>query len=366
MTPLRRWSLASRLTIGLTVVIIAGGLTTAGVALLVGPQVFHEHLVMAGLGDDPTVLAHVEEAYAASSLLSIVPVTVLIIAVSGWVVWLATRPLRRALTELTQAASVVSRGEHPDPLPERHAGADLDTLTHAFNAMAADLADSERARQRLLADLAHELRTPVATLRAWTESLQDGVTTWGPDAAGVLTAQGDRLNRLARDLQDISLADEHRLVLERQPQTVGGVVADAVAAISPTAQAAGVIVASAVEPDIESRAIEVDAARIGQILGNLLGNALRHTPAGGQVWVRASQAPKAVAITVSDSGGGIPESELPLVFDRFYRGSVAAARDGRGSGLGLTISRALAQAHGGELTAANDGRGAVFTLTIPC
>lgn len=246
------------------------------------------------------------------------------------------------------------------------AGPELDTLAETFNNMATRLERTEDTRRRLLADLAHELRTPIATIGAYLEALEDHVVTWNQDTASVLRDQTARLTRLANDIDDVSLAEEGRITLDRNPQAVADLIfaaavgsrdsfaAKGVNLLADTASAAGLMV-------------DVDRERLAQVLANLLGNALRHTPAGGTVTVTAAAGHPGVRITVTDTGDGITPEQLVHVFERFYRGDAARDRHHKGSGIGLTISKALIDAHGGTLTAQSDGpgHGATFTMTIP-
>ncbi len=224
----------------------------------------------------------------------------------------------------------------------------------------------EDTRRRLLTDLAHELRTPIATLAAYHEGLGDGVVDLGPETRAVLTEQTARLTRLADDIEEVSRAEEGRLALHRQPVAVAELVATATDALREPFAGQGVTLTVRRSRALDTL-VEVDRTRVGQVLTNLLSNALRHTPAGGTVTVGARREGGEVVLRVTDDGEGIPADQLPHVFERFFRGDGARSRDRSGSGIGLTISRAIVDAHGGSITAASagPGRGATFSVTLP-
>jgi signal transduction histidine kinase len=181
----------------------------------------------------------------------------------------------------------------------------------------------------------------------------------------VLRTQTGRLRRLAEDVASVSRAEVHQLDLHPEPAAPGDLVRDAVAAARPRYAAKGVALVERVEPDPPP--VRVDRQRIGQVLGNLLDNALRHTPAGGTVTVTVAGTPAGVRLVVADTGEGIPAADLAHVFERFYRVDAARDRAHGGSGIGLAIVRALVHEHGGRVTAASDGpgSGATFTVTLP-
>jgi signal transduction histidine kinase len=232
--------------------------------------------------------------------------------------------------------------------------------------MAVRLDDVEATRRRLLSDLAHELRTPIATLTVYHEGLYDGVTDLNADTRNVLTAQTDRLARLAEDIDDVSRAEEGRLSLDRQPHLVQELITTTADSIRARYADKGVDLVIDVAPE-SGLSVDVDSACIGQVLGNLLTNALRHTPPGGHVTITTRPELDEIAIIVTDTGEGILSSQLPHVFERFYRGDTARGRDQSGSGIGLTISKAIIDAHGGTISAHSDGpgHGARFEILLP-
>lgn len=349
------------------VLVLGASVMTAGlVATFVGPPLFHHHMLQAGHVPNTPELAHIEEAYRAASFVSLGVALVIALVCAAAVTWYVTRRLQAPLGALSRAAREVSRGHLAARVGDFGSGAEFEELGRAFNLMASQLEQTEETRRRLLSDLAHELRTPIATLTIYCEGLRDGVTTWDDDTERVMTQQTQRLARLAADLDDVSRAEEGRLALERSATSVRDLLWSAGQARREAFAREGIEFIREVEecPDVD---VDVDPRRMGQVLDNLLANALRHTHHGGSVRLSAQVVADAVEISVSDTGDGIPAEQLPHVFERFYRGDTARDRDRGGSGLGLTISRAIADAHQGSLVASSPGpgKGSTFTLSLP-
>jgi two-component system, OmpR family, sensor histidine kinase BaeS len=215
-----------------------------------------------------------------------------------------------------------------------------------------------------MSDLAHELRTPVHTLRAHVDGLEDGVVAVDPATWQVMRDQLDRLQRLGTDLAELSAAEEHTLDLDLQPADLVVIAAAAVDAAALQHQAKGVALRLRGRDDLP---VLADAVRLQQVLGNLLDNALRHTRAGGSVEVVTARDRDHAVIDVVDTGDGIPAEEIDAIFDRFHRLDAARSRADGGSGLGLTIARAIVTDHHGALTVRSDGpgKGATFTIRLP-
>lgn len=364
--PGARHGLAARLMLAQVLVLVASILTAGLVALFVGPSLFHQHLLEAGHMANSPELIHIEAAYRDASLVSLGVALVVALALAAAVTWYVTRRMQAPLAELTHAATELSRGHLGIRVAAAGSGAEFDTLGNAFNLMAGQLEQTEDTRRRLLSDLAHELRTPIATLKVYTEGLHDGVTVWNEDTEWVMTDQIDRLARLAEDIDEVSRAEEGRIALERSTTPVRDLIWSASQAKRDAFNRHGVHLVA--EPDTAAGlAVDVDRRRLGQVLDNLLSNALRHTPAGGTVRLHARRTGDEVEILVTDTGEGISTEQLPHVFERFFRGDSARDRDRSGSGIGLTISRAMVDAHGGGITAASDGPGlgATFTVALP-
>ncbi|HLF78896.1 MAG TPA: ATP-binding protein [Dehalococcoidia bacterium] len=281
--------------------------------------------------------------------------TVAGLVVAGYI----TRPLRL----IEEAARSVARG---DTLRRAHVTSndELGDLAASFNTMADSLAGQERTRQQFIADVSHELRTPLTVLQGEIEALQDGVTRPSKERLESLYEETQLLNRLVDDLRTLSLADAGELTLQIQTEPVADILRRGGAAMAETAARENVELKLDLAPDLP--AVTVDAHRISQVLINLLSNAIRHTPPGGEVCVSAELTGSVVRVHVKDSGSGMPVEALPHVFDRFYRVDPSRSRSSGGSGLGLAISRQLVHAHGGDIWAENNqGPGASFTFTIP-
>jgi two-component system OmpR family sensor kinase/two-component system sensor histidine kinase BaeS len=233
-------------------------------------------------------------------------------------------------------------------------------LARSFNTMTDRLRASEDQRRNLLADVAHELRTPLSVIQATTEGILDGL--YPADRAHIepVLEETRVMARLLDDLQTLSTAEAGMLRLHREQAEAEHLVADAMAAVRPRAESGGVTLLRRVDPGLPT--LSVDPVRLGQVLANLLQNAVRHTPRGGAVTVSvALESDGRVGVAVADTGSGIPADVLPHVFDRFVKSG-----DAGGAGLGLAIARSLVQAHGGEIGATSQaGRGTTVRFVIP-
>jgi signal transduction histidine kinase len=293
--------------------------------------------------------------------------------------------LARPLRALTQAASRLAQGDLTQRVKPR--GHDeLSALGQAFNHMASALQQTEESRRAMTADIAHELRNPLAVQRAHLEALQDGVYPLTAENLVPILEQNLLLTRLVEDLRTLALADAGQLPLERTPTDFPALAQRTVERFRPQAEARQVDLRITLPaPSASSPLLHLDPMRVEEIIGNLLSNALRFTPPGGQIECRVSFArasageqvnypsqparptSRCAFFTVHDSGPGIPPEALPHVFERFYRADHARSRAEGGTGLGLAIARQLAVSHGGSLTAANHPQGgALFTLALPC
>jgi signal transduction histidine kinase len=349
----------------------ATALVTAGaawrVSAQVGPGLFRLHLGRAGLGDNPAAMAHAEEAFRSAGATAVGVAAGVAAALALALSWWLSRRLARPLRELSAAAAEVAAGRFT-AVPDPGLGREFDQLTAAFNAMADSLARSVALRTRLLNDVAHELRTPVAAIAAGLDAIEDGVLELSPATLAVIRAQGDRLTRLSQDLAAVARAESPELSLRLRP-------VDALARARAAAAAAGdrfrdkglSLTVAAPGPAAGALMVLADADRMGQVLGNLLDNAWRHTPAGGAVRVTVEGRRGSVRLSVSDTGEGIAAPHLPHLFERFYRADTARDRQHGGSGIGLAIARALVEAQGGAIQASSDGsgRGARFDIALP-
>jgi signal transduction histidine kinase len=354
-----RW----RLVVGNLLVLLTALAVTWLVATFAGPSLFRDHVNDSG--QIPlAILDRAEHAFHVANLLQVLLASAIAIVLSIAAGWLLTRSLSRSVAQMAAAAASIAKGDYAARLPLSQPSREFQTLAAAFNDMAATVQRTEATRRRMLRDLAHELRTPIATVDGYLEAIDDGVEV--PDAATIalLRAQMSRLTRLADDIGDVSMADEHSLRVERRPVRVMDLVDEAVRASRPAYldKGVGLRLAAPVEGWIDA-----DAVRLGQVLSNVLNNALRHTPAGGDVVVSADTTANRVQISVTDTGEGVPSEHLPFVFERFYRAQPASGQHNQGSGVGLTICRAIVATHSGTvgLESAGPGRGATVRITLP-
>ena len=359
------WTLGVRLFVAQGLVLLAAIATAGGVAALVGPTLFHQHLIDIGHVPESPEIPHIEQAYFDASTASLAVAAFVATGCALAVTYYVTRRIRRPLETLSEAAKALSQGRHEQLPIDPEAGPEFRTVAAAFNDMSNQLKATEQTRLRLLGDLAHELRTPLANIRAHLEAVDDGVAEWDQATRAFVLAETEHLSRLAGDLNEVSRAEEGRVTIERHKQSLADIVADVIDSQRPKYEAKGV----ALGLDRHTDAIvAVDAIRIGQALNNLLNNSLRHTAADGHVHLSIESENKStIQVRVIDDGEGIAAHALPHLFDRFYRGDSARGRDAAGSGIGLTIARALVEAHGGQLTvfSAGLGQGATFTISLP-
>jgi len=278
-----------------------------------------------------------------------------------------TSPLRR-LAETARAIGAHNLNQRA----EVSGSAEVRELAQAFNEMAAALEQAETQRRNMIADVAHELRTPLSVLQGNLRAILDDVYPLDKTEVASLYDQTRLLSRLVNDLHELAQAEAGQLQLRLQPTDVGGLVHKAAVTFGPVAEARGVTLTCQAPPDLPP--VLADSARLTQVLHNLLTNALHFTPAGGTISLSAGKNGKlnghssSLWLAVQDTGEGILPEHLPHVFDRFYRADPARSRATGGSGLGLAIARAIVEAHGGDVSVASDGvpgRGSVFTVHLP-
>ncbi|MFF5338995.1 sensor histidine kinase [Streptomyces sp. NPDC013181] len=276
--------------------------------------------------------------------------------------------LVRPLRDLTGAAQRMRDGEDTAPVVVA-ADNEIGRLAAAFNDMSAHRARLEAQRKAMVSDVAHELRTPLSNIRGWLEAAQDGVADPDPEFIAFLHTEAVQLQHIIDDLRDLAQADADALRLHPEPVRIAELLGQVAAAHQARADAAGVALSVLPPPaDRPPPPLTADPVRLRQAVGNLVSNAVRHTPAGGAVTLRpyGSEDGDAVLVDVADTGSGIPAEDLARVFDRFWRGEKSRNRRTGGSGLGLAIVRKLVEAHGGTATAVSTpGEGSVFTLRLP-
>lgn len=311
-----------------------------------------------GPADDPQ-----REAFLAS----INRALLLAAGVAGLAAVLLTLVLSRRILKPVEALTAAARRMEKGDLSQRvevQSADEIGELAQAFNSMADGLTRLEQLRRNMVTDVAHELRTPLSNIRGYLEALRDGVIEPNAEVIESLYEEAMLLSRLVDDLRELALAEAGQLRLERHPVAPADVVDRAVEAARAQASARGIALRADLPADLPL--ISVDPQRIGQVLGNLLSNALTHTPSGGEITVAARARASEVEISVRDTGEGIPPEHLPYIFERFYRADRSRSRATGGTGLGLSIAKQLVEAHGGRISVASQlGKGTTFTFTLP-
>lgn len=279
---------------------------------------------------------------------------------------LLVRQITRPLSSMTAASSRIARGDFSVRVPVQTQD-ELGDLAATFNRMAYSLETQETLRRNLMADIAHELRTPLTGIQGTVEALQDGIFPLTAENLDAIHDQVTQLNRLVEDLRTLANAEAGQLHLERQSLDLRDLCQRRITAVQPQAAARQIDLTLHIEgaPPV----VRGDEQRLGQVLNNLLENALRHTAPGGLVQVCVGAANGSARLAVIDSGEGIAPADLPHIFDRFYRADGSRSRRTGGSGLGLAIARQLVQAHGGHIWAesppAGQRRGSALFVELP-
>jgi len=287
----------------------------------------------------------------------------LAVAIALILTFVLSRRILAPIRALTMTAKRLGQGDFSPRVKFGDKG-EVGELAQAFNSMAGNLERAEKLRRNLVADTAHELRTPLSNIQGYLEAIRDGVVE--PDAATInsLYEEVILLSRLIDDLQELALAEAGELKLVRQTEDIIGVINQTVSAMQAQTTAKGVSLLAELPGGLPL--CDIDSYRISQVLHNLLDNAAAHTPRGGIITVAARWRGKWVEINVSDTGEGIPAEELPNIFERFYRVDKSRARATGGYGLGLTIAKRLVEAHGGKIEVQSEvGKGSRFTFTVP-
>lgn len=271
-----------------------------------------------------------------------------------------TKPIR-SLTEATKTLALGNLGQQVDVTSKDELGA----LADSFNSMSRQLQAAQDQRKQMTADIAHELRTPLSIIMGHTEALSDGVLAPTPERLAVIHQEALRLDHLIEDLRVLALSDAGELHLRRETVKPADIIQSTEKAFLPLAESKKVRISTTISDSLSD--VVADPQRITQVMGNLTSNALRHTPAGGEIRLLAEKREgNFVRFEIQDSGTGVAEEDLPNLFERFYRADRSRNRNIGGSGLGLAIARSIVEAHGGQIDVTNrtDG-GAVFGFTLP-
>ncbi len=274
-----------------------------------------------------------------------------------------SRTLTRPIRELTRATHAVSEGDLSQQVPVRSKD-ELGELARAFNKMSTELSRSINARKQMTADIAHELRTPLSLILGHAEAVHDGVLPPSPENFEIIREEATRLEHLINDLRILSLADAGELSMQVETIEPQRLILEVASLYQYQAQRKNITFAVEIAPDLPL--VEVDPGRITQVLTNIVDNALRHTPEGGQIILAARQVEVMVELSVQDSGPGLNIEDADRIFERLYRADPSRYREDGGSGLGLAIAKSIIQAHGGQISAESEpGAGLKIRIRLP-
>jgi len=365
-------SLRSKLLLSYLVIILVGVFTLTVAADAIAPRLFSSMLSM--LGPVPgggethtnvltaTLTTTFHRAMLLALLIAATAALLAAIAASLYVSGRIVAPIQRMLLSSRRIAA----GSYSVRVPVLTRD-ELGELSASFNQMAEALDATERRRVELMGDIAHELRTPLTSIEGYMEGLLDGVIEPGEETFVLVAREARRLRRLVDDLQELSRAESGRLLTVVHPVSLPELIRMAMARLKPQFQARQITLELALAGE-QDLVVIADEDRTGQVLVNLLSNALRYTPEHGRVCVSAYREGNVAHVAVADSGVGLAAADLNRVFDRFYRVDKSRARSGGGSGIGLTVARALVEAQGGRIWAesAGLGQGSTFHFTLPC
>jgi signal transduction histidine kinase len=356
-------SLRARLLVAFLVVAAASLGTVAVAVLLIGPGYFAE--AMGHMPGDPmgqAMGAATQVAFEDAMRQALLAATVIAVATATVVSLAVAARIARPISGLVAAARRVADGHYAERVPVEDPD-ELGELASSFNEMAGSLEATERRRLQLVGDIAHELRTPLTTLDGYLEGLEDGVISSSAETWRLLRTETGRLTRLVSDLSELWRAEARQLPLQIEEVDVHMVATGVVERFAPLGAARDIVIRA----PSAALTVRADRDRLAQILGNYLSNAIRHAPDGSTIDVSATTLAGHVRIAVTDRGPGLAPDELEAVFERFYRVDPARSRSAGGSGIGLTIARALAEAMGGRAWAERpaDGVGVTFLLELP-
>jgi len=287
----------------------------------------------------------------------------LAIAIAFLFTFFLSRRISAPIRALTVAARRLGQGDLSQRVQFKDKG-ETGELAQAFNSMASDLERVEQLRRNMIADAAHELRTPLSNIRGYLEAIGDGLKEPDAKSIGSLDEEAVLLSRLVDDLQELSLAEAGELQLTCQAEDIVKLIKQTVSAKQTQAAEKEILVSTSLPEGLPS--VNIDSYRIGQVLRNLLENAIAHTANGDSIEVTAEKQSNWVKVSVADTGEGIPAEDLPNIFERFYRVDKSRTRATGGGGLGLTIAKRLVEAHGGKIEAQSElGKGSCFSFSIP-
>lgn len=374
MIPAIRRHLAWKLFLSYLIVILVGVLALAVAAEFAIPSSFQRHMAAmgsmmgGGMGMDMEANLYANFRSAFNEALGLATLAAILVAVLASILF--SRQIVAPVRQMNRVSQRIADGHYDERVgipgsldPEEMD--ELNTLGISFNQMAAKLDQTESMRRQLIGDVAHELRTPLSTIKGAMEGLIDGVLAQQPETYQQVIREADRMQRLVHDLQELSRVEAGAYSLDLAPHSLETLLEAATARLERQYLEKGV----SLERDLVEGlpTVMVDESRIGQVLLNLLGNGLQYTPAGGEVIISAEPAEKEVVIHIKDTGQGIPMEQLKYIFNRFYRVDKSRSRVGGGSGIGLTIAKHIVEAHGGRIWADSSGidQGSTFSFTLP-
>ncbi len=294
-----------------------------------------------------------------ATILGALGATLIALVFGAFLAYTITRPVR----ELKTGTEMIARGRLGYQVDVRSKD-EIGNLAESFNQMSIELAHASKMRRQMTADIAHDLRTPLSVILGYAEALHDGKLQGTPDIYGILHSEALHLQHLIDDLRTLSLADAGELSLDIRPTDVSALLQRVAAAYRPAAAEKSINIQVETAPVLP--AVRMDAERMMQVLGNLVSNALRHTPAGGMIRLIATTDAQSLRLRVQDTGTGIPPEALPFVFARFYRVDLSRRVDEGESGLGLAIAKSLVELQQGSISVSSElGKGTVFEIQLP-
>jgi histidine kinase len=364
-----RRHLGAKIFFSFLVVIVLGVVVLIIASQFVLPSAFSRHMVGMGMnggmmgGQDTMSRLYIDFRTSFNEALLYAALAAMVAALGLSILF--SRSVVAPVLAMSQATQRIADGRYEERV-QVFGNDELAGLALRFNQMAEKLDQVESMRRRLIGDVSHELRTPLTAIKGSMEGLMDGVLPANDETFQQIHAEADRLNRLVDDLQELSRVEAHAYQLDFRPLDVSALIQTVTKRLTPQAESKHILVVIELTPTLPP--ILADEDRAMQILTNLLGNALQYTPEGGRVTINAKRINNEVQFFVQDTGVGIRPEHLSNIFDRFYRVDKSRSRQaGGGSGIGLTIARALIEAHGGRIwiESAGDGKGSTFKFTIP-
>ena len=375
-----RSRLTYKLFLSYLLVIFIGGAVLALSITLAIPRTFERHMVTdspemqemmqehmgrrggGGFNNLSNFRAAVLEAVVQAALAALITA----VLASLWMSRKVVAPVRRIM----QASQRIAAGHYQERVPvddkDQTTGHDeLGLMAVSFNQMADELEQTEARRRQLIGDVSHELRTPLTTIKGYLEGLEDGLLPPEPETYQAMEREAARMQRLVADLQELSRVEAGAYELDKKWLSIQSVIESTLHRLNKQYDDKQIAIQIHAADNLPH--IQADEIRLEQVLINLVGNALQYTPAGGKVVISARQKQDWLVVAVQDNGAGIPEKDLPFIFDRFYRVDKSRSRAGGGSGIGLTIARHLVEAHGGQIRAFSEGigKGSTFEFTLP-